>query len=624
MKLEHDALCRAGCIRAGVIELNWEKEIYTISIMGNCRVFICATSLFGLILITIIPGPSNARVLEGQTSQFQGVEPSNVAATERIGIFGADTRRRLPKHYSHLARSVGYLRYRYKRRYATCTVFCVSESVVATAGHCFSNTKVPATVPYNSSVITIGEGRNRLRSRIRGRNRIERQMNVISGCVGTSCSSAKLDDVQFDWAIVRMRKSICGARVLELHKFEQVPSIASLLEKDSIFAVGYPGDKSFRRATYAGDCSDGKDQAYLAFLQTVGHYLLRRGIMPHRCDISSGGSGGPIFMKQYGMPVTVVGIVSKAVKFRGKKPRSARTSNLAVLASSFQRQVPILERPYDVPGIEAMKGAQRFLNALELYAQRIDGIYGSRTRNAVLEVERKAQLIETGRPDQRLFDAATLAERTEPQTGLAYLRYRGDMASTAAKFRKSETNAGIWGARGIIQRSRFVPFKAFAFDAATGAWGWAFYQPSPQAAETVALRDCERTLRAVNGDDGEPAKRCRLYGLGDEVVYDKSGLDLKEVKRRYAFGVLRKAFSSFVRYREAEDHKAIVVDLATVTAGVSWAEATREAAIKKAFLACRSRSRHCSLFAAGSNVVLDTVTTNHDRREKEERNGQDP
>ena len=297
-------------------------------------------------------------------SQLKSIKTNSAIS----GIFGPDSRTRLPAKYRHLSKSIGYLHYSDNNKYTRCTVFCIADDIIATSGHCFFNRDFSPPTPFSRSTFAIGAGKRRVYSTIRGKTWTERHASIITGCAGLSCSSPTVQAKQLDWAIARLEKPICEGRILDLYTSENAVSYVDWLSKDRLFTLSYPGDKSYRRATYAADCSDRHNETYLSAAASINFFFNYSRLAIHRCDSLPGMSGAPLFLSGDAKGVSVLGVNSGLMGF-GTPPDRFLT-NLATRSSAFHRQVALLKKGRPLLESAAVRKIQTALQESGVLPQR--------------------------------------------------------------------------------------------------------------------------------------------------------------------------------------------------------------------------------------------------------------
>jgi hypothetical protein len=509
------------------------------------------------------------------------------------GIFGLDSRTRLPRKYQNLSKSIGYLHYSDKNKYARCTVFCVAKDIIATSGHCFFNPKFSPLTPFSNSIVVIGAGAHRTRSKLRGRNWIERHANMISGCAGTSCRLATNDGKQLDWAIARLETPLCEGRTLHTYTSESFVNYVDWLSNDKLFTISYPGRKSYRQPTYATDCSDKHNEAYLSLAGPLNYLFNHLQWAPHRCDSVPGMSGAPLFVNDDTKGISVLGVHSGVIGIE-TSPHSFVT-NLATRSSAFHRQTALLETARPVLARSSVRKIQRALKNSGGYRGAIDGVYGPATRAAILQVELDMNLLPTGWPTVAILKASELAEHRGFKIGFGFLKYLRDGGDISFR---TFWRPGEGGVR------RVDGYNAFFLSPTLPAWGWSLRSSTPHQAMGRAKKNCNTMFSNLAGSKTiEPD--CVLAALGDTTAWKKPTAEIEELVNDYLERGLREALESYNDYRLAKGAKVVLVDFEEVAIVPSWGRDSLREAVLAAQTECHANGLNCSLYAVDGLFAED-------------------
>jgi tetratricopeptide (TPR) repeat protein len=341
-------------------------------------------------------------------AQQQGPRSLPVSATSKIGIFGKDTRRKPPDKYSELMNSVGQLEMRLGRSRTLCTTFCVADSVVATAAHCLFGPQ--ARNRLTASSIAIGQGANRRVSAIAGGTEERMEWSVVSGT--TSTTSAAPYNSAHDWALVRLAVPICKGRTVKLSGKRDGSGVWPRMPESEMFILAYHADTGASSLKVSDDCmsSDVPLEPDLARWIHAASSVSSDDLLLHRCDISRGASGSPVFLgTAIGPAVVGLNVVAEGIRTgRGQRQEWDKrvSANRSILTSAFESQIALLRDTPEPVSKDELKSVQSMLKEAGYYKGEITGVYGRETRQAVLDLERAHDQPATGRPSAKLVTAA--------------------------------------------------------------------------------------------------------------------------------------------------------------------------------------------------------------------------
>lgn len=361
-----------------------------------------------------------------------------LAAPAQAEVIGKDGRVNVPPRLSEIARGVGLL-YNAPAEFA-CTAFCLAPDIIATSAHCLlrkrghngpvklADFRFSPDGPFSSGAV------DRLDLKL-----VSDEQPRLSFLAGASRGGAAISQQAQDFAIARLSAPSCEGRALELAQPTR-KQIARAAQENSLFMIGYHGDRLLIEKWYSPDCAvRSRNSRY--FLASQRREMRRAPfLLAHTCDMSEGASGAPIFMQTAQGPRVIainsgsVGHVEYRQGANGKQRVIARRStNLAVLVSAFAASLPRFIAEHLLADEAEFRALQRALKARGLYTRAIDGIYGRGTRSAILAREKEQGLAPLGLPTRELLEGLRRDMREEFRTTAADIE--AGMAS--ARFRSS-------------------------------------------------------------------------------------------------------------------------------------------------------------------------------------------
>jgi hypothetical protein len=409
-----------------------------------------------------------------------GLSPASAA------IFGKDSRRPVPQSFRAASDAVGTLRAPGRGSINECNAVCVSPHVIATSAHCLYFPVRNGSLPRLPAV----SFRNaKGRSTIAGAAQGHAAWNVIAGA--TFVSKRKNWTVSRDWALARLATPVCQGASLDIVTKNKWGDLFDKVLERKIFIISQNRYGSRLRLEFADACDKERNALELG-MQWLAIDLGSREpehLIPHRCDFKRGASGSPLLLEEDGK-VKVLAINAAESDGRiltdklGKAIASQVNANFAVSSKAFASQIGLLEKQRAPMARQSVRALQTGLARLELYSATPDGAFGRRTRQAILDFERRYGMTITGLPSPGLL-AAVSAAVTAPEVA---------RDAVIAYFKDPSTG----------------PNAALAIDPITGVVGQADgSDATPAEAAESALAAC----RNIGGD-------CRIFALGDEVVFE--------------------------------------------------------------------------------------------------------
>lgn len=365
-------------------------------------------------ITAVSAGPANAG--PGET----GVRPlwvSHARPITRIAVFGNDDRVVLGGKYAGLENKIGLL---YERRsQSVCTAFCVSDRVIATAGHCVFRTSEETPPSLTGFEFRLGGVRPKARSAIAGGSEAGAQF-VTSGAM--RINTRPPIDASRDWALLRLAKPICEKNFLRLTR-RSPEELTLLSEAKRIYQVAYHRDFANWKLAYAPACEIRRNFSQVPWGSIARDFTEANHLVLHRCDTGGASSGSPLLTDGPNGP-EVVGInvgtyVQSRVQMQNgkviKRFKSDTIANTGVSTSAFAGKLDAFQHADILAKRDQIKQLQLLLASRGHYAGQADGAYGPLLRAGIEAFER---------------------EENKPVTGLAttaLLQRLGVMAAGSAK-----------------------------------------------------------------------------------------------------------------------------------------------------------------------------------------------
>jgi len=437
-----------------------------------------------------------------------GLEPPAPLATP-VAIFGKDNRTPVPKQYQSLKEAIGLLRTRGGRSTNECNAFCVGADVVATSAHClFFPVRTGHRPSLSSLTFHKGNGRRRNSTPIAGVRDRSHHWNVIAGA--TYVSDADNWIIAHDWALVKLAKPACGDDVLPVIAKEKWTDLFDDVLNARIFIIFHNRRGRRVRLQYAANCKAPKNPLELG-LQWVAIDLGSSDpehLIPHRCDFKRGASGSPLLLETPN-GTAVIGINAAESDFKalsqslGKEVARQLSANFAVSGGAFREQIALMRDLPEPLGPQDLERVQTILTASGDHTGEIDGEYGNLTRQAILDFERRHELLPTGRPTPALLKALESWEGAPERARDAVVRYL--LKPGRQRFRALAVNPDS-GASGVPKGDIGDPASAIA----------------------AAMAICGR------GGSG-----CQLYAVGSDIVFGKPQSEIDALIETATTGLIR-------------------------------------------------------------------------------------
>lgn len=327
----------------------------------------------------------------------------------KIAVFGDDNRVPLPANLAELSHSVGLLSSAIEK--TVCSAFCVGRSTIATAAHCVFRTAGERRGDLASFRFEVGPIGEKLSAGVFGRQSRTYRQHVIAGSVALAVTPPI--DATNDWALMRLDRPICEKGSLLVSKAAP-DRISALAERNRLMHVAFHGDFKHWQLAVSRSCATnvGLDRAVQQ--QVKRDFADVAALVLHDCDTGLASSGSPLMALAPDNSLRVVAInvgtyqqtrylVTRGSVTRRFKP--ATVANTAISGSAFADHVLAFTRADILNSSADVQQLQIALNAKGFDAGSADGVYGERTRRAVVAFE-----IATGRAGIGLATHQLLAE----------------------------------------------------------------------------------------------------------------------------------------------------------------------------------------------------------------------
>ncbi len=338
------------------------------------------------------------------TSLHAPVMPETDAAGPAItpvAVFGKDQRRALPRSLKQLASQVGLLHN--SRTNTLCTAFCVGPDIIATASHCLFGRYKKRRLHLSSVVFKLSgrKAASPAQSRLAGHASRQARRYVIAGT--SSLNRKPPIGAARDWALARLARPACKNGWLTTANLSD-EAMQRANSNNKLFQVAFHMDYRNWELAFSRSCPVSKNFGGLSWTAIRKHFSSPRSLILHRCDTGEASSGSPLLMEGENGPV-VVGINVGTYQQREVTIKNGRIirhtkyrtiANTAVSSAAFFKKISILGKARIIQDRARLKQLQKVLKLRGLYLGKIDGVYGSRTEQAIKAHERRAGLPVTG------------------------------------------------------------------------------------------------------------------------------------------------------------------------------------------------------------------------------------
>jgi protease YdgD len=350
---------------------------------------------------TIVLSIAAILVLTGNLDELRAGMPGAAPAPTAtkvvipIAVFGDDQRIALPIQMQGLARSIGMISSRSER--TVCTAFCVGRRTVATAAHCLFRTSGERRPDLGSFQFSVGPASARQTSAINGHRRGMHRQHVVAGTY--ALKTAPPIEATRDWALVRLEKPVCGDQSL-LVDSTTPDRIGQLAARRRLLNVAFHGDVGNWRLSLARSCATKSGQSAEFKTHFERDFADTSALVLHDCDTGPASSGSPLLALGDDNVLRVVAmnvgtyhqtryLVTGGAVTRRYIP--ANVANTAVSGSAFADHILAFARSDIIADRQQIRKLQAGLRALGHQPGPVDGIYGARTRSAVIAFELASQ-----------------------------------------------------------------------------------------------------------------------------------------------------------------------------------------------------------------------------------------
>jgi tetratricopeptide (TPR) repeat protein len=191
--------------------------------------------------------------------------------------------------------------------------------------------------------------------------------------------------------------------------------------------------------------------------------------------LDTGASGSPLLLESQDGPVAIaINVIEfpfarilpqlrrklpKALRKRSDELATIFAANSAVSTAAFHEQIELLQHPSEPLPREQIRLIQDVLRSTGNYKGALDGLYGAGTRQAILDLERRQNLLPTGQPTLRLVAVYYF------NSGNNYLR-KGKFDQAISYFGRAikldPKNASAFNNRGRAFIAKEYPMQAIA------------------------------------------------------------------------------------------------------------------------------------------------------------------
>ena len=372
------------------------------------------------IAVVLITVPMTA--LAGPPAINRDVLGDRDVALHRASVVGKDQRRLLPRmveqEFRGAADSVGLL---FQINGPACTAFCVSPDIIATNAHCLANKKRGKhSINLNQVLFRLAPSHKYIRQRLTRLKIADPKQPIASIFTGITNGRYSTATLHRDWALAKLRKSVCANYSVDLHDASKREIIAAARAK-KLFLIGYHGDKKMTDKWMAGTCSIVAGKRARRFGNRSGN--AQSHLLLHTCDATRGASGSPIFMEtQDGHAVVAINsghvYYSKYRRNRNTGKRKVLASGLANTSVKISAFIGGLERFRNEDSVRSTGEVRRLQELLRqggFLKGRADGQFGPQTRRAIHGYEKRRKLAPLGLPTLALLYELEQRQRATPQ-----------------------------------------------------------------------------------------------------------------------------------------------------------------------------------------------------------------
>lgn len=346
-------------------------------------------------------------VIGGQVTPVCAVSPpptwrltAGPATTlHRVAVFGSDDRRDLPPAKQSLASKIGVLTDLGSR--SQCTAFCVSETVIATAGHCLFRTRDDERPDLKNFRFRLHGSPASAAARIAGAHSAASVSHIVSGSM--SLSVRPPIEATSDWALVQLDVPACTAGGIKISQ-QSASDLTALAPSQLMYQVGYHRDFPGERLAFGAPCLVSRSFERADWTTIQFDFFNANQLILHSCDTGGASSGSPLLIDGADGP-EVVGInvgtyvQSRVLMVNGAvahRYQAENVANTAVSARAFAAALASLERAEFLTARTGMRELQMLLSGIGVFSGPRDGLYGVSSRTAIETFERLEGLPITG------------------------------------------------------------------------------------------------------------------------------------------------------------------------------------------------------------------------------------
>ena len=354
----------------------------------------------------LVAAVGGASVAEAWPARTRAPQASAQSPVEQAAVFGADERVMLPAQHKAVQEKIGLL-FNLRAR-TVCTAFCVANDVIATAGHCLHRTV--GERPPKLEDFWFGRNFDTVRdfARIAGHGAGATAQHVMSGAM--SLNVRPPIDATKDWALVRLARPACSKGALQLRALP-IEAVMREAAANRVFQVSYHRDFTPWKLAYSRPCGVAKSFENADWTTIAKDFSDPGQLILHTCDTGGASSGSPLLLQTPSGP-EVIGInigtyvQSKVVMQEGQVTRRLKAdavANTGVSSEAFADKLEVFRRATILGSGAPMRELQTQLKQRQLFAGKIDGIYGAALRAAIEAFEKAEGLPVTGLATQALL-----------------------------------------------------------------------------------------------------------------------------------------------------------------------------------------------------------------------------
>ncbi|MDO9384219.1 MAG: peptidoglycan-binding protein [Hyphomicrobiaceae bacterium] len=354
--------------------------------------------------------------------------PATTPLVQPVAVFGRDDRVQLPGKLAALETKIGLL---YDRRTrSVCTAFCVSERIIATAGHCVFRTSEEKPPPLGGYLFRLRGVKPEASSSIAAAANGGGSQNVLSGAM--RINTRPPIDASRDWALLKLTKPVCSKGVLRLTR-RSPEELMQLGKAKQIYQVAYHRDFANWKLAYGPACEVRRDFEKAPWGNIARDFTEANHLVLHTCDTGGASSGSPLLTDGPQGP-EVVGInvgtyvQSRVLMQEGeviKRFKADTVANTGVSTSAFAGKLDAFQRAEILGKPDDLKQLQLMLASRGLYRGKADGTYGPQLRAAIEAFEREENRPVTGLATVALLQRLSVVASGAPKPATVKIEGEG-------------------------------------------------------------------------------------------------------------------------------------------------------------------------------------------------------